>query len=71
MGDKKSSFSGKVIGIVIAAVIFITVGVIATAPALAAEAANWGTTGVALLVLVPLVMVAGFIFYMLREFEIV
>lgn len=66
-----TAFSGKVIGIVITAVIFMTVGVIATVEALGAEAANWGTAGVALLVLVPLVMVAGFIFYMLKEFKVI
>ncbi len=70
MGSDTSSFSGKVIGVVITAIIFLTVGVIATVEALGATAANWGTAGVALLVLVPLVMVAGFIFYMLRQFKI-
>lgn len=65
------SFSGKIIGIVIAAVIFLTVGVIASAEALAATVANWGDAGVALLVLVPLVLVAGFIFFLLKEFKIV
>ncbi len=61
---------GSVIGISIGLVIAFAVLPIALADAAAAEAANWGTAGVAILGLFGLVVAAGLIYYVLRGFDV-